>query len=288
MINRNLKYGSKGKDVVELQRFLCKQGFYIIDDGSYGKATRRCVRWYQRNQGLKPDGKFGPKSRASMNNSRRCRYQEFDIDRQTTVIRMRIQDTKAEVIDVHRQTLKQMLKPHHTVVINGTLFDTRSMTDLAYLKKNGVKLGVGYYDDDGLRIDDNGRVSIGKDSHKFDSFMGFSPAIVLNGEVNYDYKDLSRSFLDSYHPRTVIMIGDEYINVFIIRGRSKWRKWYGANFTKMAEYCYIMAKYDGSRYYYAGNFDGGYSTGAYNKWKKLYGWFTRGLANGVAFIVEDI
>ena len=48
----------------------------------------------------------------------------------------------------------------------------------------------------------------------------------------------------------------------------------------------MFAQYDDPRECDAGNFDGGYSTGAYTKRGLVYGWASRSVANGVAFYVE--
>jgi len=50
-----LKYGSKGKEVQELQEFLC-----ISTDGNFGKGTERAVKTWQANNKLTTDGIVGP------------------------------------------------------------------------------------------------------------------------------------------------------------------------------------------------------------------------------------
>lgn len=60
----NLKYGSKGDAVVELQDFLQDQELYNGKiDGRFGLGTRKAVIAFQVNNGLKGDGFFGMKSR---------------------------------------------------------------------------------------------------------------------------------------------------------------------------------------------------------------------------------
>lgn len=57
----NLKRGSKGGDVKTLQTLLKNKGKYTGKiDGDYGVYTENAVKAYQREQGLKVDGIYGP------------------------------------------------------------------------------------------------------------------------------------------------------------------------------------------------------------------------------------
>lgn len=57
---RNLKLGSKGADVREVQEMLRDLGYYNKSvDGVYGPATRRAVIRFQKDHGLKADGIVG-------------------------------------------------------------------------------------------------------------------------------------------------------------------------------------------------------------------------------------
>lgn len=59
----NLKKGSKGNTVKELQQILQKKGYYDGKiDGDYGNLTVQAVKLLQRKQGNDPDGNFGPKT----------------------------------------------------------------------------------------------------------------------------------------------------------------------------------------------------------------------------------
>lgn len=59
----NLKYGSKGKEVSNLQKFLNWYASYgLVIDGDFGKYTQSAVKSFQANTGLAADGIFGPKS----------------------------------------------------------------------------------------------------------------------------------------------------------------------------------------------------------------------------------
>ena len=69
---KDLKVGSKGTAVIELQKILVSQGYLVIPKGDsmgyFGKATKAAVIKYQIKNGIKPSsGKVGPLTRASLN-----------------------------------------------------------------------------------------------------------------------------------------------------------------------------------------------------------------------------
>lgn len=57
-----LKKGSRGTEVVKLQRSLNKFGAFLESDGIFGNDTKKAVQEWQYTNGLKPDGIYGPKS----------------------------------------------------------------------------------------------------------------------------------------------------------------------------------------------------------------------------------
>ena len=60
---RNLKLGSKGDDVREVQELLRDLGYYNSSiDGYFGKFTRRAAIRFQKEHGLKADGIVGKKT----------------------------------------------------------------------------------------------------------------------------------------------------------------------------------------------------------------------------------
>ena len=59
-----LKKGSKGNEVVKLQKFLTWYGIKTNDDGDFGGKTEESIIQFQFNEGLTPDGVFGKKSAA--------------------------------------------------------------------------------------------------------------------------------------------------------------------------------------------------------------------------------
>lgn len=66
----NLRRGSKGETVKSLQTLLTNKGKYTGRiDGDYGVYTENAVKAYQREQGLKVDGVFGPVTCRKLNGS---------------------------------------------------------------------------------------------------------------------------------------------------------------------------------------------------------------------------
>lgn len=67
-IDTNLKYGSRGGDVTELQEFLIDKGFLAgQSSGNFFSLTRKAVVAYQVSVGLPATGFVGPMSRAKIN-----------------------------------------------------------------------------------------------------------------------------------------------------------------------------------------------------------------------------
>src|SRR4051794_32586201 len=58
--SRTLKVGSAGSDVRQLQGYLTKVGLRTSRDGQYGRATASNVRRFERNRGLRADGRATP------------------------------------------------------------------------------------------------------------------------------------------------------------------------------------------------------------------------------------
>ena len=67
---RNLRVGSQGKDVRELQQLLNETGFYFGPvDGIYGILTEEAVSLFQRTYNLKDDGIAGPELYVTLQNA---------------------------------------------------------------------------------------------------------------------------------------------------------------------------------------------------------------------------
>lgn len=61
-----VKKGDKGTPVRWVQDKLRKAGYGVSNDGSFGPATERAVKKYQKERGLEVDGRVGPATRASL------------------------------------------------------------------------------------------------------------------------------------------------------------------------------------------------------------------------------
>lgn len=67
-VEKNMQYGAKGEQVIQLQEFLIDNGFLFTEPtGSFFSLTRRAVKEYQKSKGIAPTGFVGPITRAAMN-----------------------------------------------------------------------------------------------------------------------------------------------------------------------------------------------------------------------------
>jgi len=58
--------GDEGDDVRQVQEALRSKGYNVAVDGRYGRGTEEAVRDFQRANGLSPDGRVGPMTRAKL------------------------------------------------------------------------------------------------------------------------------------------------------------------------------------------------------------------------------
>lgn len=65
--SNNLKFGSRGDDVYELQRLLNNYGYGLDMDGKYGEKTQSAVQDYQSKNGLSVDGIVGTHTWGKLN-----------------------------------------------------------------------------------------------------------------------------------------------------------------------------------------------------------------------------
>ncbi len=64
----NMKMGSKGVEISELQKFLNNKGYDCgLADGGFGPKTKACVVKFQLDNGLIGDGLIGPQTRTVLN-----------------------------------------------------------------------------------------------------------------------------------------------------------------------------------------------------------------------------
>lgn len=61
-----LKKGDMGQEVREIQRMLSESGLRVTVDGHFGDRTEAAVKLFQRQNGLRPDGVVGQKTRIAL------------------------------------------------------------------------------------------------------------------------------------------------------------------------------------------------------------------------------
>jgi hypothetical protein len=91
--DRVLRLGASGADVEKLQRRLVSLGYWLDKpDGTFGSLTGQAVLALQKAAGLTPDGVFGPRTRAALDNHRQLQPRrtggsgvEVDLQRQLLI-----------------------------------------------------------------------------------------------------------------------------------------------------------------------------------------------------------
>lgn len=66
----NLRLGSQGAGVRDVQAMLVLSGYDVVIDGFFGKATKQAVQEFQKANKLIPDGIVGPKTQQAFTNVR--------------------------------------------------------------------------------------------------------------------------------------------------------------------------------------------------------------------------
>lgn len=61
-MNILLKEGSKGTEVIKLQKLLCDAGYKVLSDGWFGDGTEKAVIKFQKDNDLVVDGIVGPRT----------------------------------------------------------------------------------------------------------------------------------------------------------------------------------------------------------------------------------
>ncbi|HYC79765.1 MAG TPA: peptidoglycan-binding domain-containing protein [Candidatus Binatia bacterium] len=68
VFNRNMTYGNRNNDVLELQKVLASMGYLTAEpNGNFGQATLSAVKKYQASVGVPATGYVGPQTRAKLN-----------------------------------------------------------------------------------------------------------------------------------------------------------------------------------------------------------------------------
>jgi peptidoglycan hydrolase-like protein with peptidoglycan-binding domain len=106
----NLKKGSKGKQVEELQKILKEKKYYTRQvDGIYGKYTLEAVKKLQKAQGNSADGWFGPKTCKKLQQTKQEETEKTDTHKEThkkTPLITRLEKATKTTITDHKTLYK--------------------------------------------------------------------------------------------------------------------------------------------------------------------------------------
>src|SRR3954453_8664329 len=72
--SRTLKVGSTGSDVKQLQTYLTKVGLSTSRDGQYGRAAASKVRSFERQKGLRADGRATPSDQRALRSAAKSQH----------------------------------------------------------------------------------------------------------------------------------------------------------------------------------------------------------------------
>ena len=275
-----LRKRSRGHQVRLLQTHLRNLGYNIGIDGSFGNVTKAVVKAYQKDNGLKIDGIYGPMSQRAIKVAQRMKYQEFWLSKEVQVVKMRRNLTKVDLINVKSMSVKSLwrsLKRKPKLLINGGLFGMANGIDLNVAYDDKKSFGAGCYSKLGLKVDYDGGVKFGKHESKDIDFLGGSPILMIKDRQVTDHTGLDYSFINYKHPRIGIGVNNSYMFVVVYNGRNKWRRWYGANLTQFAKVFDDLGCTD------AMNLDGGGSISVINKLGLYFKVGYRKVANMLAF-----
>jgi hypothetical protein len=274
-----LRKCNRGYQVTLMQTKLRNVGYDLDIDGSFGNGTKAVLKCFQADNGLIQDGVYGPNSQKTLGFSPRMKFQSYWLDRQTQVIKMRRQITTVDVIDVKSMTVKSLwntLTKKPKLLINGGLFDMKTMTDLNKMVDEYKSKGVGYYSKTGLKVKHDRSIDFGDYNNDRD-FIGGSPTLLIDGKRAEEYPNLDHGFIYSKHPRIGVGANDSYIYIVIVNGRSNWRRWYGATLKQFTDIFIKLGCDD------AINLDGGGSITAITKLGTYLKIGYRKVANMLAF-----
>lgn len=284
-----LKIGMNGVAITRAQSILNKDGYGLAVDGSFGKNMRAAVIDFQRKNGLVGDGVIGPATDAKLTELVKRPYritwygspkkfiQVISFDK-ASVLELDVINSVGRFETATRAFKRLVKKP--TLLFNGSLFNMTDGASLARFIDEGKRIGVGYYSEYGLKIDTSKRISISSNMANSKDFIGFSPALVIDGKLSTDKKDLDNNFLYGRHPRTAIAETEREYHIIMAHGRRSLLGHKGLTIPELRDFCLGTLKATN-----AGNFDGGGSSiilnekgKAINKYLEL-----RGLDNFVAF-----
>lgn len=258
MFNRVLKLWTKGDDVRTLQRILNIDGHGLSIDGSFGYGTRSAVMEFQRKYGLSADGYVGKNTSIKLQELLNRKYDIQWYNKYIQVISFKKEDVEyfdlinsvTNVETLPKMYKRQVIKP--TLLFNGGLFDTRTGASASQFKDDGKLIASGYYSPWGLYINKDKDVSFKMNDKNSYEFLGFSPTMILNGEIIKDTKGLDSGFINNRHPRTAFAESKDSYHIIMVHGRRSWLGHKGMSIPELASFCKNTLKAIN-----AGNFDGG-------------------------------
>lgn len=279
------KKGYKGETVFKLQNRLKELKYNIDIDKDFGGKTELVLKAFQEDRNINVNGICDSITINELSKNGDCIYQEFWLDKQTSVVKMRRDLTQTVLIDVDgRKTLKSIMgglgwKP--TLLCNGGLFNmTTKGEDLNHMIDTYQKAGSVYYSKEGMKMSHTDKLTFGLPDSTTKSFLGGSPILLLNGKVNANYPNLDSSYINVKHPRTSIGVDRDYIYIVMVRGRSALRGWYGVTIKQLTDIFIKLGCTD------AQNNDGGASSGLLTGGLRWIMSSSRAVSNAIAFYVN--
>lgn len=254
-----LSYGSNGPNTRLLQVILNRDGYGLVNDGSFGPATKKAVIAFQNDQGLEPNGIVGPSTWQCLDElmarpfSIKWYYGYVQV---ITIPKKRV--AKLDFIESEGkfETLPHMmrrLKYKPTLLFNGSLYNTDDGHTGGRYINEGINVGYGYYSKFGIKVDkETGVISFTDKTVGAKEFLGFGPTLIINGKEINDTKDLSNDFLYKVHPRTAFADDDYNYYLIMVHGRRSWLGHRGMTIPELKAFCKNVLKAKN-----AGNWDGG-------------------------------
>ena len=152
-----------------------------------------------------------------------------------------------------------------------------------YFIDEGVSKGKNLFSPHGLRIDGKNGIKIISDPKGARDFIGFGPAMVLNGLPTNERNNLDDGFYHGLHPRTAFGEDEDEYFIIMVHGRRKLLGHRGMSIPELRDFCIAELKLKN-----AGNFDGGGSSLVLNEFGVPLNKYLefRGLDNAVAFYLK--
>lgn len=258
MFTRTLTVGCTGNDVKLLQFILNKDGHGLYMDGEFGNATLNAVKAFQKANKLGVDGSVGQMTIREIKKLYDRKYTIQWYRKYIQVIKFEKSSVfKFDIIDSlgsfeRVPNIFKRLDKKPTLLFNGGLFDTKTGASLSRFKDEGKLIASGYYSPWGMYVNKDGSIKFAMDDKDSKDFLGFSPTMLLDGKRVVDTKNLSKSFLNSRHPRTAFAESKDFYYIIMAHGRRKWLLHRGMNIPELTDFCQNELEAIN-----AGNFDGG-------------------------------